>query len=525
MPYGHQANIDLLLAAQYGRSATAPFTVSNTGANNYCSSGNQDCSQSDKLTSVVLYKTSAPGTLLINNTSGACSSGGYQDYTSTIVALEPGQQYTIKVKVGYSNQTIGGWFDLNGNNTFDSNEKLITISCSAANTEYTQNFTIPTDVTPGTFRFRLVDKYNGTPVACGNSSYGQTHDYTIVLPELYPRVENVVAVLGENSITVTWEAPTGGTPNGYNIYRDGKLNTSLLTTTTFTEENITNGVYAYNVTAVYGTKESFTQMSNVICNFLACVTPVELSVAVENNTAILTWEDSGDVEGTLLGYNILRNGTQINGALVTVKEYLDENLPAGTYSYQVQAIYEHCESELTDGITITILPCDPPTNLEGVADKDTAIITWNEPENSDGLLGYNIYRNETPLNTTPLAELKYNDEGLAVGTYTYKVSAVYEHCDESLPESVTVVIDYVGISDIQTNTYKIFPNPAHDAVNITGKVAPNVVRIYNITGQLTYQTTVCSTKMSITVATMPAGIYFIKIDSDNGSTTQKLIIK
>jgi len=331
--------------------------------------------------------------------------------------------------------------------------------------------------------------------------------------------------LNETSITITWNAPAGGTPTGYNIYRDGKLNTTPLTTTTFTEENITNGVYAYSVTAVYGTKESSAQMSNVICNFTPCLAPVDLSVAIEGYTAVLTWEDSEDMEGELSGYNVFRNGTQINGTLVTVKEYLDENLPVGTYSYQVQAIYEHCESELTDEVTITILPCDPPTNLEGVADKDTAVITWNTPENSDGLLKYNIYRNGGQIGDVPATKLEYRDEKLPNGEYLYQVTAVYEHCESVKGESVTVVIDYVGISEIQTNSYKIFPNPAHDAVNITGNVAPNVVRIYNITGQLTYQTTVCSTNMSITIATMPAGIYFIKIDSDNGSTTQKLIIK
>jgi len=31
--------------------------------------------------------------------------------------------------------------------------------------------------------------------------------------------------------------------------------------------------------------------------------------------------------------------------------------------------------------------------------------------------------------------------------------------------------------------------------------------------------------MTISVASMPTGIYFIKIDSDHGSTTQKLIFR
>ena len=269
-------------------------------------------------------------------------------------------------------------------------------------------------------------------------------------------------------------------------------------------------------------------MSNVICNFTPCLAPVDLSVVIESYTAILTWEDSEEMEGTLLGYNVLRDGVQLNGELLTEKKYLDENLPLGTYSYQVQAVYEHCESELTDGVTITILPCEPPTNLEGVAEKNTAIITWNKPENTEGieLLGYNIYRDETPLNTTPFTELKYNDEDLANGEYLYQIAAVYNHCEESeWTEGVTVKIDVTAINDIPKTAYWIFPNPAHNELNIKGSVVPNSVRMYNITGQLVYETAACSTDMRISVATMPEGVYFIKIDSDNGSTTQKLIIK
>jgi len=50
-------------------------------------------------------------------------------------------------------------------------------------------------------------------------------------------------------------------------------------------------------------------------------------------------------------------------------------------------------------------------------------------------------------------------------------------------------------------------------VNITGEVAPTFIRIYNITGQLMYETNQCTNNMSISVETMPAGIYFIQIDS------------
>jgi hypothetical protein len=468
MPYGHIANIDLLLNAKYDRTATENFTAACSGSDNYCSSGNQNCNgPSDKFTSVILYKTSAPSVLLINNQDETCSTGGYQDFTNTVVELEAGAQYTIKVKCGYSSQYVGGWFDLNGNNVFDGSEKLITLVCSSSGTEYTQNFTIPTDFTPGASRFRLVCNWNSAPTnACGNSSYGQTHDYTIVLPEIYSRVQNVEAVLDEleNVITITWEKPEEGTPDGYNIYRYGnKLNDELLTETTFTEKDIITGIYAYNVTAVYGTKESYSEMSNVICNIVIppapCEMPTNLEGTADKNTAIITWEEPENIEGELFGYNIYRNGdeTPLNEELLEELEYRDEELVAGTYSYQVSAVYEHCgESDLTDEVIVKILACEMPTGLGGIDDEHTAILNWYEPENIEGvLLGYNIYRDgdETPLNEEPLEELEYRDEDLPNETYIYQVSAVYEHCESELTEGILVRIDVTGVCNVTSTRF------------------------------------------------------------------------
>ena len=728
MPYGHQADIDLLLNAQYGRSDILPFTVSNVGASNYCSSGSQNCGEGDRITSVILYKTSAPSNLLINQPSiTACSSDGYQDYTNINIPLEPGQGYTIKIKCGYNTQQVGGWFDMNGNGVFDSNEKLITMSCSSSGTEYTGTFTVPTDFAPGTSRFRLVDKYSGTPAACSNTSYGSTYDYTITLPELYPRVENVVAVLQNNDIKVTWNAPASGTPTGYNIYRNGnKLNATLLTALTFTEVNITEGVYAYNVTAMYtGNKESFAQMSNVICHstsvpcvaivptYLAVETagnnailtweydeemgtgtflgynvyrngtklnanpiaaktytdadldfgeytyqvttvyegcesdptdgvttiimpplpcadhPDDLAAEVEGSSVILTWEDEEEVgEGELLGYNVYRDEIKLNEDPVEEKTYTDKNLENGTYNYQVTTVYEHCESEPTDEIPITILilPCEAPVDLAVEVEDNNAILTWKdddemvgeplgynvyrdgiqlnedpieektytdedldfgeytyqvtavyedcESDPTDGvtifimpplpcadspddlavevagysviltweygeevgegeLLGYNVYRDGIKLNEDPIEEKTYTDADLEVGTYSYHVTAVYENCESDLPEGVIAVIDVTGICDLQKDTYSIFPNPTQSEVNITGTIVPNNIRIYNITGQLVYETSniaslgVASTLRPFTlrldVAQLPTGVYFIKIESNTGSTTRKLI--
>jgi len=371
MPYGHEASIFLALTAQYNRAETIGFKVTNAGSDNYCMPGNSNCSGfQDRITSLVLLKTSDQS-VVYNNSNPICTSGsGYTDYTNEIFNLIPGEQYTVKVKVGYQNHRVRGWIDINGNNVFDAAESFFTIPCAVVGTEYTANFTIPQEVAPGLQRFRIRTRDgSNVPEACDTYSYGQTLDFSVSFPTL-PPVQNVEAEITGSSITVTWEAPQEGTPNGYNVYRNGnKLNTTLLTVTTFTETELIEGVYAYNVTAMFEDKESSANMSNIICFFETCVMPEDLTGTDELKTAILTW-NAPKSNNALLGYNIYRDENKINNDLITSKEYRDEELENGKYIYNVSAVYElMCEeSELTEGVEVEIKYVDI-NDLQGSSHK------------------------------------------------------------------------------------------------------------------------------------------------------------
>jgi hypothetical protein len=69
------------------------------------------------------------------------------------------------------------------------------------------------------------------------------------------------------SVVLTWIAPTGNAPTGYNVYRApysasacgtyAVLNSTAITTTTYTDTTVTPGAqYCYEVTALQGTAES-----------------------------------------------------------------------------------------------------------------------------------------------------------------------------------------------------------------------------------------------------------------------------
>ena len=522
MPTGYEVNMKLLLNAMYGRSFTTTFKVlgSVPTLGNTCSSGTQDCSGNDKFTSVQILKGT---TVLLSNTNSTCVSGGYQNNTNMVILLEPGETYTIKVKCGYGSQQIGGWFDLNGNNAFDANEKLITMNGGTSETSST--FTIPaTATTPGDYRLRLVCKWNSAPIACNNSSYGQTHDYTFTIPNTLPQAQNVNAVLEGADITITWQAPADVTPVGYNIYREGnKLNGATpLTTLSFTETNLDNGIYAYNVTAVYeGNKESYPIMSNIICFFYVCEIPRNLAVTAEGKTAILTWEKPETIEGTFEGYYMYRDGVKLNSTPISTTTYSDANLAVGTYKYQVSAQSDVCtDPEKTEEVSVTILPefCEPPVNIELTNEETSILIIWKEPVNIDGVIkGYNVHRNDVMINEEIITEKEYRDEQPQGGYY--QVSAVYEHCNSELSGKV-------GIKEVQTSSFNLYPNPTSGELTIdNGQLTINNVEFYDIYGRKQLSIVNCQLSINhINVSHLQSGTYFVKIYSENNVPVIKRLV-
>jgi photosystem II stability/assembly factor-like uncharacterized protein len=85
---------------------------------------------------------------------------------------------------------------------------------------------------------------------------------------LKPAPENVQAIITGNDMEITWETPDYDpvqiTLLGYNIRRNGtKLNASLVTDLTFTDQNVPDGQYTYCVTALYNLGASEGACKNV----------------------------------------------------------------------------------------------------------------------------------------------------------------------------------------------------------------------------------------------------------------------
>jgi len=154
-----------------------------------------------------------------------------------------------------------------------------------------------------------------------------------------------------------------------------------------------------------------------------------------DNISILASESAHLLAPCIFGYNFYLNDVLI--ASVPENNY---KIPGELVKYDsaynacVVAIYTSGYSEsVCDSFTSRFLW--PPTNLTGTPFENNVVLTWDKPLmpgdasyiTPPGLLGYNIYRNNSLIVYLPFPDsLSYNDQELEPGTYSYLVSAKYD---------------------------------------------------------------------------------------------------
>lgn len=87
----------------------------------------------------------------------------------------------------------------------------------------------------------------------------------------------------------------------------------------------------------------------------------------------------------------------------------------------------------------------------------------------------------------------------------------------------------IGINDLQNNqnSFAVYPNPAKEIAYIESTQAYCNIEIIDVTGKVVYTQNFQNgvNKHSVSTSNFAQGVYFVKINSSNTITTQKLVIK
>lgn len=163
--------------------------------------------------------------------------------------------------------------------------------------------------------------------------------------------------------------------------------------------------------------------------------PTGLTATPGDGIASLSWNP---VAGAT-GYNIYRDGTKVNGSPITETSYTLTGLTNGTtYSVQVAAVNASGESAKSGSVNVTPLGSPPaaPSGLSATPGDRIASLSWNPVA---GATGYNVYRDGTKLNGSPITETNYIITGLTNGTtYSIQVAAVNESGESARSAAVNV---------------------------------------------------------------------------------------
>ena len=133
------------------------------------------------------------------------------------------------------------------------------------------------------------------------------------------------------------------------------------------------------VAYVYGETEDYTANFG---NQATLAPPQNVAANVIGDSVVVTWQAPARADATLLGYNVYRDNTLLD--MVTGNEYFDLDLPAGTYSYEVTAVYDQGESMPAGPVTVSIL--DPPTLLIAEQRGTKVFLKWKSNFVGKGVL-------------------------------------------------------------------------------------------------------------------------------------------
>ena len=95
-----------------------------------------------------------------------------------------------------------------------------------------------------------------------------------------------------------------------------------------------------------------------------------------------------------------------------------------------------------------------------------------------------------------------------------------------VPVHLTVV-DGIGIGEGEASRIEmlVYPNPAHNMVNVQSNLTIDRLTIYNHIGQSVAEIFVNDNSASVNASEFESGVYFIRIETASGYTTQKLVIE
>ena len=253
-----------------------------------------------------------------------------------------------------------------------------------------------------------------------------------------------------------------------------------------------------------------------------CYPIQNLSLNENEDEKTLTWE--APEQGTPASYKVYINGQLVseNGTALSYNFSTEEE----AFTAEVIAVYKDGKTsvgvaklfgEADDYVTV-----EAPRNLAAAPTSTSSIrLTWSSAAYATS---YNVYRDNAFVKN--VTATNYTDEGLEYDTeYCYTVTSVLEDQESEHTEAVCVKTLGESLTELESS-FLLFPNPANDRLFIVTEVEIEEVIVYDIYGRHQVTETPSHQDMtSVNVSNLNAGIYFVKINTNQGEVIKRFIKK
>ncbi|MFP4469863.1 MAG: C25 family cysteine peptidase [Bacteroidales bacterium] len=263
--------------------------------------------------------------------------------------------------------------------------------------------------------------------------------------------------------------------------------------------------------------------------------PQNVSASVSGNDVTIAWDEPEPMADEVNGYNIYCDGEMV-GNMVAGMTWTMYDCPDGSHWFSVTAVYPQGESSVAEPVHVELGAI--VGKLQGfVRDAITKVVinnAWISANDSEyGAVTYN-----TPFGSHYSLHLSGGDYTITCDAngyqpITYENVTILEGATRALnfylyPETTvegqgTDVL--TGINSINSESLMIYPNPAKEEVNISLNATMKQVKIINNMGQLVFDRLVDAASVKINTNSFQKGVYFVEIHTENGVSTEKLVIR
>lgn len=339
---------------------------------------------------------------------------------------------------------------------------------------------------------------------------------------------NLVAIRDNNDVQLQWDAVEGDV-NRYCVYRDGVLH-AVSETCNYTDAGAFDAFHTYFVTTL--TDEGESDASNM-CNIQpegGCEAPSGLRYEMVNNKAKLSWDVPQG--GAPTGYYVFRRtrGKEFKRIKAVANTTYSDNInnqPDGVYEYAVVAYYQadDCTSAYAttndnpEKYFLSVNKTIIPMGLVGEVTGNNVVLNWEPALMAET---YKVYRNGE-LISQGLTEPTFTDENISMQEmFIYTVTGNTTFLESNYSNAVVVNYGATVLESADGVEVSLYPNPTSAQISVEAEGINQVV-VLNLMGQEVMRQPASTNKITLDMSNLPDGTYFIKVVTETGSITNKVL--